>query len=82
MSRDDHVVKFERAMVTKTKTKHYYITHNIATKVDSEGQPSWLYGQNLCGHFVRVVLAMNIEESDRAMAADGMTKALVSPSPR
>ena len=25
------------------------------------------------------VLATNVEDSDRAMAADGMTKALVSP---
>ena len=48
----------------------------------SEGQPLWPCGQNLCGHFVRAVLATNVEESDRAMAADGMTKALVSPPPK
>jgi len=48
----------------------------------SEGQPSWLCGQNLCGFFVRAVLATNVEESDGAMAADGMIKALVSPPPR
>ena len=28
------------------------------------------------------VLATNVEENDRAMAADGTTKAIVSPSPR
>jgi len=36
MSRDDHTVqliKFERAMAAKAKTKHYYSTHNIATRV-------------------------------------------------
>jgi len=35
MSRDDHAVqliKFERAMVAKTKTKRYYSTHNVATR--------------------------------------------------
>jgi len=48
----------------------------------SEGQPSWLCGQNICGHFVRAVLATNVEESDRAMAAKGMKKALVSPPSR
>ena len=30
----------------------------------------------------KTVLATNVEESDRAMAADGMTKALVSLPPR
>ena len=48
----------------------------------SERQRSHLCGQNLCGAFVRAVLATNFEESDRAMAADGTTKALVSPPPR
>ena len=43
----------------------------------SEGQPSRLCGQNLCGHFIRAVLATNVEESDRTMAANGMTIALV-----
>jgi len=33
MSRDDHVVKFEQAMAAKTKTKHYYSTYNVATRV-------------------------------------------------
>jgi len=37
MSRDDHavqlIVKFERAMAAKTKTKHYYSAHNVATRV-------------------------------------------------
>ena len=33
MSRDDHAVKFERAMAAKTKTKHYYGAHNVATRV-------------------------------------------------
>jgi len=36
MSCDDHAVqliKFERAMAAKTKTKHYYSAHNIATGV-------------------------------------------------
>ena len=48
----------------------------------SERQRSHLCGQNLCGAFERAVLATNFEESDRAMAADGTTKALVSPPPR
>jgi len=33
MPRDDHAVqliKFEQALVAKTKTKHYYSVHNIA----------------------------------------------------
>ena len=33
---DEHAVqlmKFERAMAAKTKTKHYYSAHNIATRV-------------------------------------------------
>ena len=47
----------------------------------SERQRSHLCGQNLCGAFVRAVLATNFKESDWAMAADGTTKALV-PSPR
>ena len=36
MSRDDNAVqliKFERAMAAKTKTKHYYNAHNVATRV-------------------------------------------------
>jgi len=33
MSRDDHAVKFKRAMAAKTKTKHYYSTHNVARRV-------------------------------------------------
>ena len=45
----------------------------------SERLRSHLCGQNLCGAFVRAVLAKNFEKSDRAMAADGTTKALVSP---
>ena len=38
-----------------------------------ERQRSHLCGQNLCGAFVRAVVATNFEESDRAMAADGTT---------
>ena len=34
-------------------------------------------GQNLCRSIVRAVLATKVEESVRAMAADGKTKALV-----
>ena len=34
------------------------------------------------GEFRKTVLATNVEESDRAMAADGITKVLVSPPPR
>ena len=48
----------------------------------SKQQRSHLSGQNLCGAFVRAVLAKNFEESNRAMAANGTTKALVSPPPR
>ena len=48
----------------------------------SEQQRSWLCGQNLRGPFVRAVLATKLEESARAMAADGTTKVLVSPPPR
>jgi len=36
MSRDHYAVqliKFEPAMAAKTKTKHYYSAHNIATRV-------------------------------------------------
>ena len=36
-SRDDHAVqlmKFEQAMAAKTKTKHYYSAHNLATTVN------------------------------------------------
>ena len=32
--------------------------------------------------YVRAALATNFEESDRAVAADGTTNALVSPPPR
>ena len=46
----------------------------------SERQRSHLCSQNLCGAFVRAVLATNFEESNRAMAADGTTKALVAIS--
>ena len=38
-----------------------------------------LCGKNLCGAFVRAVLATNFEESDQAMVTDGTTKLLVSP---
>jgi len=31
------VIAFERAMEAKRKTKHYYITHNLATKVSFDG---------------------------------------------
>ena len=40
----------------------------------SEWEWSRLCGQNLCGSFVRVVLAMEVVVSARAMAADGTTK--------
>jgi len=36
MSCDDYAVqliKFEQAMAAKTKTKHYYSAHNVATRV-------------------------------------------------
>jgi len=36
MSHDDHAVqllKFKRAMAAKEKTKHYYSTHKVATRV-------------------------------------------------
>jgi len=33
MSCDDHAVKFKQAMAAKTKTKHYYSTHNVVTRV-------------------------------------------------
>ena len=36
-----------------------------------------LCGQNVCGPFGRAALATNVEESDRAMVADGTTKASV-----
>ena len=39
-------------------------------------------GQNICGPFVRAVLAMKVEECARAMATDGETNVLVSPTPR
>ena len=45
----------------------------------SEREQSRPCGQNLCGPFVRAVLAMKVEESARA---DGTTKALVSPAPK
>ena len=48
----------------------------------SERQRSWPCGQDFCGPFVRAMQATEIEESAWAMAADGMTKALVSPPPR
>ena len=42
--------------------------------------PVW--SESCCEPIMRAVLAMNFEESDQAMAADGTTKALVSPPPR
>ena len=42
----------------------------------SERQRSYLYGLNLCGAFIRAVLAMNFDESDRAMVADRTAKRL------
>ena len=71
-------------MAAKTKTKHYYSTHNVATRVGFGTAKDSHHGcvVKICGHFVRAVLATNVEESDRTMAANGMTKALVSPPPR
>ena len=48
----------------------------------SEQERSRLCGQNLCGIFMRGVVAAKVKDSTRAMAADGTTKALVSPAPR
>ena len=45
-------------------------------------QRSHLYGQNLCGAFVRAVLSTNVKESIRAMAANGTTKMIIPPPPR
>ena len=47
----------------------------------SEQQRSQLYGQNLCGAFVRLYWQPT-SKSDQAMAADGTTKMLVSPPPK
>ena len=74
-------VKFERAMAGKMKTKHYYSTHNVATRVGFGTAKDSHHGC-VVRIFIRAVLAMNVEESDRAMVADGMTKALISPPPR
>ena len=48
----------------------------------SEQQRSRPCGQNLRVPFSRAVLPPEVEESARAMVADGTTKALVSPPPR
>ena len=72
-------------MAAKTKAKNIITAFTTLLQgwvSAHEGQSSWLCGQKLCGHFVRAALATNVEESDQAMAADGVTKALVSPPPR
>ena len=48
----------------------------------SERQRSQPCGQNLRVPFPRMVLPPEVEESARAMAADGRTKAFISPLPR
>ena len=48
----------------------------------SERERSRLCGQNLCGPFVRAVLATKVEESPRAIAVDGTTEALETAAPR
>ena len=48
----------------------------------SERQRSGSCGQNLHVPFLRTVLPQEVEENARAMAADGETKALISPPPR
>ena len=83
MSRDDHAVQLIEPW--RPKRRQNIIT--ALTKLPqgwvlAQRRTAIMCGQNLCGHFVRVVLATNIEESDRAMAADRVTKALVSPPPR
>ena len=86
MPREDNDPSIESAMASKGKKllqRSQVRQHGEFQHVSiSERQRSHLCGQNLCGAFVRAVLAMNFEESDRAMAADGTTKALVSPPPR
>ena len=56
-------------MAAKTKAKNIItaLTTLLQGWVSAhEGQPSWLCGQKLCGHFVRAALATNVEESNQA----------------
>ena len=48
----------------------------------SERQRSRPCGQNLCVPFLITVLPPEVEESARAMAANGETKVVISPPPR
>ena len=63
MSRDNHaqcMQSIKSAMAANGKARNCYSTHNCASTVSfgiSERQRSQLCGQNLCGPFVRVVLA-------------------------
>ena len=52
--------------------RHVSVSERVITAMWSES----LWGLR------KTVLATNVEESDRAMAADGTTKALASPPPR
>ena len=60
-------------MASKGKTKSYSQHSEFRHVSVSERQQSHLCGQNLCGAFVRAVLAMNFKESDLAIST---TKAL------
>jgi len=87
MSRVDHAVrliKFVRAMAAKTKTKHYYSAHYIATRV------SFGMYKHQC---TTVITTMWTESSlvfpesytvglcARVMADNGETKGLITPPP-
>ena len=74
-------------MATKGKTRNYNSTYNLASTVNFGMQP--LVNNSDYGCVVGIlwdlrmtVLTTNVEENDRAMAADGTTIALVSSSPR
>ena len=77
--------KFEWAMAAKTKTKHYYSAHNLATR-GSFGMQASVHdirsGQNLLGPFLRATMPMTVGSCTRAMADNGETKGLITPPSR
>ena len=68
----------------KTLLQHSQLSHHGECRYISvsERQRSRPCGQNLRVPFLRTVLPPEVEESARAMAANGETKALISPPPR
>ena len=77
-----HMSPIARSAMASKGRQELITAHNVSSTVIKFRHVSISEQQRSCGAFVRAVLAMNFEESDRAMVADSITKALVSPPPR